>query len=87
MANYLKLLKTQFININLADELGRICNINETCLQFNNKPRRVRVKKGSKDVHGVIFSEQDKTITTISCYNAEGVYLPPQCIMRGKTRR
>ncbi|CAK1599571.1 unnamed protein product [Parnassius mnemosyne] len=63
-----------------------IFNMDETGLQLNNRPGHVLAEKGSKAVSTVTSTEKGETITVIACCNAEGTFLPPACIMKGKNK-
>ncbi|CAK1595578.1 unnamed protein product [Parnassius mnemosyne] len=64
-----------------------IFNMDETGLQLNNRPGHVLAEKGSKAVSTVTSTEKGETITVIACCNAEGTFLPPACIMKGKNKK
>ncbi|CAK1598568.1 unnamed protein product [Parnassius mnemosyne] len=51
-----------------------IFNMDETGLQLNNRL-------------GHVLAEKGETITVIACCNAEGTFLPPACIMKGKNKK
>lgn len=61
--------------------------MDETGLQLNNKPTFVLAEKGSKSVPVITSGEKGETITVIACCNAEGIFLPPACIMKGKHKK
>jgi len=46
--------------------------VDETGLQLNNCPGHVITQKGSKSVSSVTSEERGKTITVVTCCNAEG---------------
>ncbi|CAG5055608.1 unnamed protein product [Parnassius apollo] len=64
-----------------------IFNMDETGLQLNNRPGHVLAEKGTKAVSTVTSTEKGETITVIACCNAEGTFLPPACIMKGKNKK
>jgi hypothetical protein len=64
-----------------------VYNMDETGLQLNNKPGFVIARKGSKNVAAVTSAEKGETITVITCCNAEGYFLPPACIFKGKNKK
>lgn len=61
--------------------------MDETGLQLNNRPGYVLAEKGSKSVFSVTSGERGETITVLACCNAEGIFLPPVCIMKGKNKK
>jgi len=63
---------------------GNIFNVDETGLQLNNRPGEVIAAKGSKVVTSITSGE---TVTVVSCISAEGSYLPPFCIFKGKNKK
>ncbi|KAI5635189.1 DDE superfamily endonuclease domain-containing protein [Phthorimaea operculella] len=71
----------------LFDKPSHIFNMDESGFQLNNRPGHVLAKKGSKAVSTVTSTEKGETITVIACCNAEGVFLPPACIMKGKNKK
>lgn len=71
----------------LFNKPGSVFNRNEIGIQLNNSPSHVLVEKGSKAVSSVTFAEKGETITVIACCNAEGIFLPPVSIMKGKNKK
>lgn len=84
---YFKLLGEIFEQNGLFNKPGSIYNMDETGLQLNNRPDHVIAEKGSKSVFSVTSGEKGETITVVTCCNAEGVFLPPACIMKGKNKK
>ncbi|KAJ8939879.1 hypothetical protein NQ318_023219 [Aromia moschata] len=84
---YFKLLEQIITENSLIGKPGHIFNMDETGLQLNNKPGHVIAKKGSKNIAGISSGEKGETITVISCCNAEGVFIPPTCVMKGKIKK
>ncbi|KAJ8962241.1 hypothetical protein NQ318_018213 [Aromia moschata] len=84
---YFKLLEQIITENSLIGKPGHIFNMDETGLQLNNKPGHVIAKKGSKNIAGISSGEKGETITVISCCNAEGVFIPPTCVMKGKNKK
>lgn len=85
--SYFNLLE-QVLNENeLFDKPGSIFNVDETGLQLNNRPGQVIAEKGSKAVSNITFAEKGETITVVACCNAEGVFIPPVSIMKGKNKK
>lgn len=84
---YFQLLQQTILENNLMEKPDHIFNMDETGLQLNNKPASVIAKKGSKNVAAVSSSEKGETITAICCCNAEGHFLPPCCIFKGKNKK
>lgn len=84
---YFRLLAQILDENNLNDKPGHIFNVDETGLQLNNKPGHVLAKKGSKCVANITSAEKGETISVVACCNAEGMFLPPYCIFKGKNRK
>ncbi|XP_056641505.1 uncharacterized protein LOC130448245 [Diorhabda sublineata] len=84
---YFNLLETTLMEAGLVNKPGHIFNMDVTGLQLNNKPGYVIAQKGSKNVAAITSSEKGETITVISCCNAEGFYIPPACIFKGKNKK
>ncbi|XP_050298737.1 uncharacterized protein LOC126737743 isoform X3 [Anthonomus grandis grandis] len=83
---YFNLLETTLIEGEIMNKAGHIFNMDETGLQLNNKPGYGIATKGSKNVAAITASEKGKIIT-VSCCNAEGYYIPPTCIFKGKNKK
>lgn len=64
-----------------------VFNMDETGLQLNNRPGHVLAQRGSKAISTITSTEKGETITVIACCNAEGTFLPPACIMKGKNKK
>lgn len=84
---YFSLLESTLIELNLLDKPGHIFNMDETGLQLNNKPGQVVAIKGSKNVAAITSGERGETITVIACCSAEGTFIPPACIFKGKNKK
>ncbi|CAH2003443.1 unnamed protein product [Acanthoscelides obtectus] len=87
VADYFKLLERVLAENQLFEKHSHIFNVDETGMQLNNKPGFVVAAKGSKNVASITAAEKGETITVISCFSAEGVYIPPTCIMKGKNKK
>ena len=61
-------------------------NMDETGLQLDVKPRKVVAQKGTKNLHSRTSGNRE-SITIIACVNAQGKFIPPQAIVKGKTSR
>lgn len=85
--SYFELLERTLAENNLFDKPGNIYNMDETGLQLNNKPGHVIAAKGSKSVAAITSGEKGETISVIACCSAEGVFLPPYCIFKGKNKK
>ncbi|CAH1998542.1 unnamed protein product [Acanthoscelides obtectus] len=68
----------------LFDKPMNIFNMDKSGLQLNNRPDKVLAEQGSKSVSAITSSEKGETITLVACCNAEGTFLPPATIMKGK---
>lgn len=84
---YFNLLTKCLEENNLFNKPGHIFNMDETGLQLNNRPGIVLAEKGSRNVCSVTSTERGETITLITCCNAEGNFLPPACVMKGKLKK
>ena len=72
---------------NLLDKPGHIYNMDESGFQMNPRVENVIAAKGSPTVYQMTCGEKGETITTIACCNAEGYFLPPYCIFKGKNKK
>lgn len=84
---YFDLLGKTLTENDLMCKPANIFNTDESGLQLNNDPGKVVAVKGSKDVHNIISAERGENITIIGCISAEGNYLPPYCIFKGKNKK
>lgn len=84
---YFSLLENTLEENNLFGKPANIFNIDETGLQLNSRPGEVLARKGSKAVATVTSTERGETITLVVCCNAEGNFLPPAVIMKGKNKK
>lgn len=82
--DYFSLLERVITENDLFQKPGSIYNMDESGLQLNNRPGHVIAKKGSKNIAALTSGEKGETITIIACCNAEGYFLPPVCIFKGK---
>ncbi|XP_050300193.1 uncharacterized protein LOC126738797 [Anthonomus grandis grandis] len=85
--NYFDLLQTTLEENDIFNKPGYIFNIDETGLPMNNRTGIVVAEKGSKSVSMTTFTEKGETISCIACCNAEGMFLPPAYIMKGKYKK
>lgn len=85
--SYFTLLENTLIESDLMDKPGHIYNVDESGLQLNNRPGYVIAEKGSRNVAAVTSGEKGETISIIACCNAEGSFIPPTCIFKGKNRK
>lgn len=84
VGNYFKLLQEILEQNEFFNKPGCIYNVDETGLQLNNRPGHVIAAKGATDIVTVTSGEKGETISCIACCNAEGFFLPPVCIFKGK---
>jgi hypothetical protein len=84
VTQYFHLLAQVLEENELFDKPLNIYNMDETGMQLNNKPGSVVALKGSKSVTTLTACERGETITVITCCNAEGVFLPPAFMFKGK---
>lgn len=84
---YFELLSATLKQYRFDEEPRKIFNMDETGLQLNNKPTKVVATKGARDVHKLTSNEKGETISLIACCNAEGNFLPPYVIFRGKNKK
>lgn len=84
---YFSLLLQILTEYDLLDKPGKIFNIDETGIQINNKPGKVIASKGAKDVYSLTSSEKGENVSLIACCNAEGSFLPPVLIFKGKNKK
>lgn len=87
VAKHFQLLEQTLMENELMNEPNRIYNIDETGLQLNNRPEYVVATKGSKHVASVTSTEKGETISVIVCCNAEGTFIPPTCMFKGKNKK
>lgn len=85
--NFFTLLLKILTENQLLDKPGNIFNVDETGIQINNKPGKVLATKGAKDVYSLTTAERGENISLISCCSAEGYFLPPVLIFKGKNKK
>ena len=83
---YFSDLKEVYDKYGLDKYPSRVCNIDETGINFSYKPLKVLAKKGRKVVQGKSSISQE-TITVIACSNAAGNIIPQHFIIPGKTTK
>lgn len=71
----------------LFDKPGHIYNTDETGLQLNTRAGHVLAEKSSKSIPSISPGEKGETISVIACCNAEGGFIPPYCIFKGKNKK
>lgn len=84
---FFRLLEEEMIRNHLTNKPENIFNVDESGIQFINKPGKVLTANGAKDVHLITPREKGETITLIACCSAEGRFLPPVLIMKGVNRK
>ena len=82
--HYFDLVRSVLEEFNLFNKPSHIFNMDETGLQLNNVPGKVIARKGSKNVTAITSGEKGETITVVACCNAEGTFIPPISIFKGK---
>lgn len=71
----------------LTNKPQNIFNVDESGIQLINKPGKVLITKGAKDVHVITPREKRETVSLIACCNAEGGFLPPVLLMKGVNKK
>ncbi|XP_031355917.1 jerky protein homolog-like [Photinus pyralis] len=87
VTKYFQDLESVLTEYELFDKPGNVYNTDETGLQLNTKAGLVIAEKGSKAVSTISPGEKGETISVLACCNAEGGYLPPYCIFKGKNKK
>lgn len=87
VGNHFKRLEACLEENGLFNKPGCIYNVDETGLQLNNRASVVVAEKGSKNVSTTTCAEKGETISCITCCNAEGTFLPPVCVFKGKYKK
>lgn len=85
--HYFALLDNILTDNELHDKPSNVFNMDESGLQLKNKPTQVLAQKGSKNVSSLTSGEKGETISVIAYCNAEGMFLPPYSIFKGKNRK
>lgn len=85
--HYFNLLDKILADNNLYDKPGNIYNADETGLQLNTRAGVVLAEKGSRNVAAMSSAEKGETISVLTCCSAEGVFIPPYCVFKGKNRK
>ncbi|GBP34662.1 Probable fumarate hydratase, mitochondrial [Eumeta japonica] len=67
---------------------GPRCGLGELMLPENEPGSSIMpAKKGSKAIATITSTEKGETVAVIACCSAEGVFLLPACIMKGKNKK
>lgn len=82
--SFFNILKDAFDENDFYNKPGNIFNIDETGCHLNNEPGEVLASKGARDVHVLTSGEKGENVSVIACCNAEGIFLPPVLIFKGK---
>lgn len=78
------LLEKEINDYKLQDKPQNIFNVDESGIQLINKVGEVVAKKGAKVVQKLTTGEKGETVTLVCCASAEGRFLPPAIIFKGK---
>ncbi|XP_018371513.1 PREDICTED: uncharacterized protein LOC108766610 [Trachymyrmex cornetzi] len=81
---FYNILENEMKKYNLQDKPQNIFNMNESDIQLINKVGKVVISKGAKVVHKMTTGEKSETVTLICCCLAEGRFLPPTLVYKGK---
>ncbi|XP_055704669.1 uncharacterized protein LOC129802685 isoform X1 [Phlebotomus papatasi] len=81
------LLFNEIEKFNLQDKPENIWNCDESGLQLINSTGEVVAKKGKKNVNQITTGERGETVTILACCSAEGRFLPPTMILKGKNMK
>lgn len=82
--HFYNLLETEINLRNLQDKPQSIFNVDESGIQLINKVGKVVAKKGAKVVNKITTGEKGETVSLVACCSAEGRFLPPSLIYKGK---
>jgi len=82
--NYFKILQSILVENDLLNKPQNIINMDETGFNVNNEPGKVITEKGIKTLHDVTSVERGEHVTIVAACNAEGRFLPPVVILKGK---
>jgi hypothetical protein len=84
--DYFKLLLNVLTKNNLLDKPGHIYNMGESGFQMNPRPCTVIGAEGSLMLYQMTSDGKGETESVIACCNAEGSFMPPTCILKGKNK-
>lgn len=84
---FFELSKKVYEENDLINRPGNIFDMDECGVQLIKKTGKVVAAKGSKDVHVLTSRERRENITVIGWCSAEGSFLPPVLIMKGKNKK
>jgi hypothetical protein len=56
-------------------------------LQKNGEPGKDVVSKGCRDAHRKTSGQKGETVSLSACCNAEGSFLPPYSVFKGKRKK
>ncbi|XP_018365006.1 PREDICTED: uncharacterized protein LOC108762485 [Trachymyrmex cornetzi] len=78
------LLEKEVTEHNLQDKPQNLSNCDESGIQLINAPGKVLAPKGAKVVNQITSKEKGETVSLLACCTAEGRFLPPTLILKGK---
>lgn len=83
--SYFETLNKVITDLNLSSKPEAIWNADETGFQMEHQPASVCARRGAK-VPGRTSNSRE-SISTLLCVNAQGGFMPPMVVVRGKTKR
>ena len=83
--SYFETLNKVITDLNLSSKPEAIWNADETGFQMEHQPASVCARRGAK-VPGRTSNSRE-SISTLLCVNAQGGFMPPMVVDRGKTKR
>ena len=83
--SYFETLNKVITDLNLSSKPEAIWNADETGFQIEHQPASVCDRRGAKVPERT--SNSRESISTLLCVNAQGGFMPPMVVVRGKTKR
>ncbi|XP_031334769.1 uncharacterized protein LOC116164704 [Photinus pyralis] len=81
------LRRNKELTIRKSESVSTARSLTKRVLQLNTRPEHVIAAKGSKNVVSISSAEKGETISVIVCCNAEGAFIPPTAIFKGKNKK
>lgn len=81
------LLDSEIQKYGLRNKPQNFFNCDESGLQLINSTGQVFTAKGTKAVNQLTTGERGETVTVLACCSAEGRFMPPTVILKGKNKK
>jgi hypothetical protein len=84
--DYFSLLLDVLTKNSLLDKPGHVYNMDETGFQMIPRPDTM-IAERSSPTYQMTCREKGEIVSVMACCNAEGCFMPPACILKGKNKK